>query len=88
MDLVVKDEDKILKQSKDIWKTPIENYEFEILGSKKLNYRPIIVGSGPCGLFCAYFLAEAGYNPLIVERGEKIEDREKSIERFFETGMF
>ena len=87
LDLVVKDEEVILRRSKDIRKTPKENYKFEILGSKKLNHRPIIVGSGPCGLFCSYFLAEAGYNPLIVERGEKIEDREKSIERFFETGV-
>lgn len=87
LDLVVKDEESILKHNKNIRKTPKENYKFEILGSKKLNHRPIIVGSGPCGLFCSYFLAEAGYNPLIVERGEKIEDREKSIERFFETGV-
>lgn len=87
LDLVVKDEEVILRRSKDIRKTPKENYKFEVLGSKKLNHRPIIVGSGPCGLFCSYFLAEAGYNPLIVERGEKIEDREKSIERFFETGV-
>ena len=87
LDLVVKDEESILKHNKNIRKTPKENYKFEILGSKKLNHRPIIVGSGPCGLFCSYFLAEVGYNPLIVERGEKIEDREKSIERFFETGV-
>ena len=87
LDLVVKDEESILKHNKNIRKTPKENYKFEILGSKKLNHRPIIVGSGPCGLFCSYFLAEAGYNPLIVERGEKIEDREKNIERFFETGV-
>ncbi len=87
LDLVVKDEEVILRRSKDIRKTPKENYKFEIFGSKRLKHRPIIVGSGPCGLFCSYFLAEAGYNPLIVERGEKIEDREKSIERFFETGV-
>ncbi len=87
LDLVLKDEESILKHNKNIRKTPKENYKFEILGSKKLNHRPIIVGSGPCGLFCSYFLAEAGYNPLIVERGEKIEDREKSIGKFFETGV-
>lgn len=87
LDLVVKDEEVILRRSKDIRKTPKENYKFKVLGSKKLNHRPIIVGSGPCGLFCSYFLAEAGYNPLIVERGEKIEDREQAIEKFFETGV-
>lgn len=87
LDLVVKDEESILKHNKNIRKTSVESYEFEILGSKKLNHRPIIVGSGPCGLFCSYFLAEAGYNPLIIERGERIEDREQAIEKFFETGV-
>ena len=87
LDLVVKNEKFILKHNKNIRKTSVESYEFEILGSKKLNHRPIIVGSGPCGLFCSYFLAEAGYNPLIIERGERIEDREQAIEKFFETGV-
>ena len=87
LDLVVKNEESILKRNKNIIKTPKENYKFEVLGSKKLNNRPIIVGSGPCGLFCSYFLAEAGYDPLIIERGERVDDREKSIERFFETGV-
>ena len=87
LDVVVKNEDKILKQSKNISKTPIEKYEFQILGNEKLNYRPIIVGSGPCGLFCAYFLAEAGYNPLIIERGDTVEEREKNIKKFWQTGM-
>ena len=87
LDLVIKNEESILKYNKNIIKTPTENYKFEVLGSNKLNHRPIIVGSGPCGLFCSYFLAEAGYNPLIIERGERIEEREKSIENFFETGV-
>lgn len=87
LDLVVKNEESILKHNKNIIKTPIEKYKFEVIGSNKLNHRPIIVGSGPCGLFCSYFLAEAGYHPLIVERGYKVEEREKSIERFFETGV-
>ena len=44
-----------------------------------LNKRPIVVGSGPAGLFCAYLLALMGYNPLIIERGEKVEDRFEKI---------
>lgn len=47
--------------------------------------RPIIVGSGPAGLFCAYMLAEAGLCPIVLERGEKMEDRILSVARFFET---
>ena len=46
-----------------------------------------MVGSGPAGLFCSYLLAENGYRPIIIERGEKIEDRVKTVEEFFETNQ-
>lgn len=81
-------ETRILKnnQSKDIFKSEIEKYQFTVTGNKKMKYRPIVVGSGPAGLFCAYELAKYGYNPLIIERGEKIEERIKTVERFWKTG--
>ena len=47
---------------------------------------PIVVGSGPAGLFSAYMLSLYGCNPIIIERGEKIEDRIKSVEEFWENG--
>jgi len=88
VEVEVKDEEKILKKNKsvDIFKSPIEEYKFLITGYKKQEHRPIIVGSGPAGLFCAYFLAEAGYKPLIIERGESVDDRVKSIEEFWKSG--
>lgn len=87
IDLKVKNEDKILKKnnSKDIFITPEETYEFEITGTQKMNERPIIVGAGPAGLFAAYMLAENGYHPLIIERGEKTEDRIKTVEEFWKN---
>jgi len=87
LDLKVKNEEFILRKNKsnDILKTPDENYIFNITGNIKLKHRPIIVGSGPAGLFCAYMLAKNGYNPLIIERGEKVEDRVNTVEEFFLT---
>lgn len=82
------DEDLILnknKKSNDILISDSCSYTYSITGSEILKSRPIIVGSGPCGLFCAYMLSEAGYKPIILERGEKIEDRVKTVEKFFET---
>lgn len=43
---------------------------------------PIIIGSGPAGLFCAYILALAGCRPIVLERGKNVEERKKSIENF------
>ena len=90
VDIDVKKEKHLLKKhqsNKDIFLTPEEKYVYPKIGNKKLKHRPIIVGSGPAGLFCAYLLAELGYRPIIIERGEKIEERVKSVENFWKTGV-
>ena len=88
VDLEVKDEQNILKniKSKDIFLTPDEEYHFSKIGVTEMKYQPIVVGSGPAGLFTAYLLAEHGYKPIIIERGECVEDRVKSVEEFWKTG--
>ena len=73
----------VIKKSNNISEY-IEN-KYKFIKEKNLTTRPIIVGSGPAGLFCAYMLASAGCNPIIIERGEKIEDRIKTVEEFFKT---
>lgn len=89
MDIEVDNENEILKNrhSKDIMLVPNEEYLFEVSGSINLNNRPVIVGSGPAGLFAAYLLAKYNYRPLIIERGEKIEDRIKSVTDFWDNGI-
>ena len=88
VDVEVDNEAIILSKNKsnDILKTPVEEYKFEISGTDVLNSRPIIVGAGPAGLLCGYLLAENGYKPLIIERGEPVEDRVKTIEEFWNNG--
>lgn len=88
VDVKITSENKILKRvtSKDIFKAPIEEYQFSPSGTQPLKERPIIVGSGPAGLFCAYLLAEHNYQPIIIERGERVEERVKTIEEFWRTG--
>lgn len=49
--------------------------------------RPVVVGAGCAGLFCALALAEAGLAPILVERGDGSRDRTRTIERFNETGV-
>ncbi len=88
VDVSVTNEDKILKRikSNDILKAPKEEYILPSCGKEVLEHRPVVVGSGPCGLFCALILAESGYRPIVIERGEKVEERVKTISEFWETG--
>ncbi|WP_283170241.1 L-threonylcarbamoyladenylate synthase [Curtanaerobium respiraculi] len=46
--------------------------------------RPLVVGTGPAGLFCALYLAKAGLHPLLIERGAPVEDRAKAVDAFNE----
>lgn len=88
IDVKCKNENLIIKKNKtnDIFITPQEIYQFSTMGTKKLPSKPVIIGSGPAGLFTAYMLAQHGYQPIIMERGEKIEDRVKRVDEFWETG--
>ncbi|MBR1413754.1 MAG: NAD(P)/FAD-dependent oxidoreductase [Bacilli bacterium] len=87
VDAIVKDEDKVLTRNrdKDILVAPTEEYEMPKKGLGNVNKRIVVVGSGPAGLFCSYLLAKNGYNPIILERGEKIDDRVKSVDNFWLT---
>ena len=55
-------------------------------GDELLYERPLIVGMGPAGMFCALLLAENGYRPIIIDRGDNVYDRNKALERFVATG--
>ncbi|MBE6160601.1 MAG: FAD-dependent oxidoreductase [Firmicutes bacterium] len=87
IDVEVKNEDDILKKinNKDIFKSPKEEYEFIPSGNILLKQRPIIVGSGPAGLFCAYMLSKYGFKPIIIERGKKVGERVIDIETFWKN---
>jgi len=60
-------------------------FEFEA-GHKRLEGRPVIVGFGPAGIFCAIALAENGYAPIVYERGGCVEDRVCALDEFLKSG--
>ncbi len=60
-------------------------FEMPTSGSEPLGERPVVVGSGPAGTFAAYFLAEAGYRPLVLERGRMVRERIAQM-RDFDAG--
>jgi uncharacterized FAD-dependent dehydrogenase len=60
-------------------------FEMPAPGGEPLPERPVVVGSGPAGVFAAYFLAEQGYRPLVLERGRKVRERIADM-RAFDAG--
>ncbi len=82
------DEQFLLKnKAKDCQKSPWKEYSFPEEGEKRLSGRPLVVGMGPAGLFCAYALAMHGYRPVLVERGRDVDARTKDVARFWREGL-
>lgn len=88
VDAEVVDEKKILHglKNKSIIVSPDTSYHYVEKGSKNINKRPVIVGTGPAGLFAGLILAQMGYKPILLERGKSVESRALDVERFWETG--
>lgn len=82
-------EKKILKKvhNNNIMLTNERSYSFPKPGEQPLKTRPVIVGSGPAGLFCAWYLARAGYCPLVLERGEEADKRMETVNQFWKNGV-
>jgi len=89
VEVSVKQEQKILKKvsDKNIMSTKRKPYVFPGPGELPLKHPPVIVGSGPAGLFCAWYLAKAGFRPLVLERGEEARKRKKTVDRFWKEGI-
>jgi len=86
--VLAESEEKIVKRvkNKDISHGNLVKYRFPNMGEEALNKPPVIIGAGPAGLFCAYMLAKAGFRPILLERGEAVEERQKKVDHFWETG--
>jgi len=57
--------------------TPDMTYRFTARAPKHVARRPVVIGAGPCGLFAALILAEAGFRPIILDRGKVVRERTK-----------
>lgn len=89
IDVSVSQEEKILKKvgNNNIMSIKKEPYVFPTTGEEKLPHSPVIVGSGPAGLFCAWYLARAGFCPIVLERGEEAKKRQKTVDAFWKDGL-
>lgn len=89
VDVKVRGQESVLRRAKaaNIQKAEKKEYHFPKQGSRCLSHRPVIIGTGPAGLFCGLALARAGYRPALLERGDCVEERQKKVEFFWETGI-
>lgn len=89
LELTTDNEEKLVERLNDSdVKLEAVKYAEEIaFGYRKMKHRPIIVGMGPAGMFAGLLMARKGYNPLIIERGQKVEERTAAVNSLWRTGI-
>lgn len=63
------------KKDPHIVPTPDMSYRMVAQAPDTLASRPIVIGTGPCGLFAGLMLAQMGFRPILLERGKAVRDR-------------
>lgn len=88
VDVALANESQIVHKAKNANVTLYEDtpYRFPAHGDQKLTHPPLIIGTGPAGLFCGLMLAREGYCPILLERGEDVERRTEKVARFWNEG--
>ena len=79
---------KRLARDKNVSTMQPELPEPIVPGVMTLQHRPVVVGFGPAGMLAAFYLAREGYRPLVLERGQDVDQRTSDVEKFWQTGQF
>ena len=80
VDVNVKDEAAVLarfRKDRNVTQTPDTRYRFVAQASAAPTRRPVVIGTGPCGLFAGLILAQMGFRPIILDRGKVVRERTK-----------
>lgn len=76
-------EEKLLRRINDNGIQKVQQYRYELPKPVSLSQRPVVIGFGPAGMFAALILAQCGARPIVLERGESVEMRKKTVEDFW-----
>ena len=93
IDVELRDEAAVLKRlqasgkNTDVGLTPDTSYKFVTHAPANLSSRPIIIGTGPCGLLAGLVLAQMGFKPIILERGKAVRERTKDTWALWREGV-
>ncbi len=79
------DNEEMLKDMKNVRKIEKQPYQINRIEDFK-GKRPVVVGSGPAGIFASLILAESGMKPIIIEQGKNVDERKRDVYTFFKTG--
>jgi len=80
--------DRVRRESNQVEAFNDEPFQLPDPGGEPTRHRPVVIGSGPGGLLAAYFLAERGYRPIVLERGTPVHERIRDVQAFDSGGKF
>lgn len=89
VDVHVSDEQAVKRRTRHkniMFCRPEPDYVLRARGDQAPAHRPVIIGTGPAGLFCGYELALLGYRPILLERGADVDRRLADVKQFWEEG--
>lgn len=90
LDVEVRDEASLLQRFRDdlhVSLTPDTSYHFVTHAKDRPILRPVVIGTGPCGMFAALILAQMGLCPIVLERGRSVRERTKDTFGLWRQGI-
>jgi uncharacterized FAD-dependent dehydrogenase len=90
IDVEVRDEARVyasLKDDRHVNPAPDTTYKFVARAPERIEKRPVVIGTGPCGFMCALVLAQMGFRPIVLERGRVVRERTKDTWGLWRRGV-